>query len=93
MKVKLLRKVRKRYKITRIDENSSNVGGVYKSIENDLGLPFFVLEDNRYIGIYTKFFKTFEEARLKLSDWILHDYKEKFRHKDEKSTVVWWSSK
>lgn len=91
MKVKLLKKIRKRYKITKVEVNASNAGNVYKAVEKEFGLPFYVLEDSfDDWGLYTKFFKSFEEAREKLSKWIVNDYGEKFRHKDQKSSKVWW---
>lgn len=94
MKTRLLKKVRKRYYITRVDELASNVGEVYRRIYDQYGLPFYVLSDSEdSFGIYTRFFKTYDNAREKLCEWIISDYGEKFRHKDEKSTKVWWSNK
>ena len=94
MKVKLLKKIRKRYIITKVEENASNAGDVYKAVEKEFGLPFYVLEDSYDDwGLYTKFFKSFEEARDKLVKWIINDYKEDFRHKDQKSSKAWWVSK
>lgn len=94
MKVKLLKKVRKRYSIARIDELASNAGNVYKGMGKSLGLPFFVLEDqNDSFGYQTEFFKTFEEARDKIIEWVISDYGEKFRHKDEVSEKVWYVGK
>lgn len=94
MKVKLLRKIRKRYKITKIDENASNVSDSYKAVEAEFGLPFYVLQDTHdKWEFYTICFKTFDEARDKLSKWIVSDYGEDFRHKEQKSSVVWWVKK
>ena len=92
MKTKLLKKIRKRYSITRIDELASNAGNVYVGAKHYHGLPFYVLEDAKDDwDIDRKFFKTFEEAREMLCEWIIFDYGEKFRHKPEKSTKVWWN--
>jgi len=94
MKTRLLKKVRKRYTITKIDELASNAGNVYEAVKEEYGVPFYVLDDAQDgFGIHTKFFKTFDEAREKLCKCIASDYREKFRHKDEKSSKVWWAGK
>ena len=91
MKHKLLKKVRKRYSITRIDKLASNAGNVYTYCADTLGLPFYVLEDAvDWTGIHTKFYETFDDAREHLCRWIVADYGEKFRHKPGKQVKVWW---
>ena len=92
MKVKLLKKVRKRYSITRVDKLASNSGDVYSKIAETKGLPFFVLIDNEDSFCWrTRYYKTFDEAKANLWLWILHAYGEKFRHKDGKEIKVWYT--
>lgn len=87
MKVKLLKKIRKRYTIIRIDELASNAGELYVYRSQQFGLPFFVLSDDEdYFGFYA----TYAEARESLCKWIIQDYTEKFRHKNGKETKVWY---
>ena len=94
MKVKLLKKVRKRYTITRVDKNGRQASDLYQAVEDQLGLPFFVMEDTHdYFGYHAKFVKTFEEARIKLVERIVLDYKYKFKNKNQVSSKVWWTNK
>ena len=91
MKVKLLKKVRKRYSITRVDELASNAGECYCHIAKSYGLPFFVLNDNEdCFGWRDGYYKTLDEAITRLSKVIQKDYGEKFRHSDGKQTKVWY---
>ena len=41
MKVKLLKKVRKRYTITRVDKNGRQASDLYQAVEDQLGLPLY----------------------------------------------------
>jgi hypothetical protein len=92
MKVKLLKKIRKRYSITRIDTLASNEGEIYSWYAINWGLPFFVLDDNEdCFGVRTKFYKTYDSTRAKLCKWIIADYTDKFRYIDGKQTKVWYS--
>lgn len=91
MKVRLLKKVRKRYVIIRVDELASNEIEMYRDAKNGFGLPFYVLSDNDdVLGYHTLCFPTYEAARDRLHMWINIDYREKFRHKDTKKTLVWY---
>jgi hypothetical protein len=89
MKAKLLKKVRKRYSIVRIDELSSNPTEMELWAVKHRGLPFYRLTD--YNDCAIKYFKTEEESITVLKLWIIADYGEKFRHKDTKQTKVWYS--
>lgn len=94
MKTRLLKKIRKRYTITIIEELASNECDFYKSAKKEYGLPFFVLEDNKDpLGMFTEHFKTFEEAKERLYRCIIANYNEKFRHKDGHYSKVWWINK
>ena len=68
MKVKLLKKVRKRYEIIKVSELGSD-------------LPDYMKDYFLYV----------ELALTQLSEWILEDYSEQFRHKDGKVEKVWWT--
>ena len=93
MKTRLLKKIRKRYSITRVDWPDSN-NNVFKAAASLYGLPFFILEDKRSeFSIHDMFYKTFEEAYAQLCKTVLEDYAEKFRHVEGKSTKVWWNKK
>lgn len=94
MQTKLLKQIRKRYKITRVDKNASDANSFLRFAEDEYGLPFFILEDNYDSwGVRSKLSKTFDEAIESLQSFIIKDYGEKFRHKEGKSTLVWWASK
>jgi hypothetical protein len=94
MKTKLLKKIRKRYTIIKIDELASNACNFYKDAKNEYGFPFFVLRDNKNNWeLLSQCSKDFKEARENLCKWIISDYSEKFRHKDEVSSKVWWVNK
>lgn len=91
MKTRLLKKIRKRYKIIRIDEIASDANPTLTAMKRVYSVPFYKLSDgDDDYGICTEFFKTFEEARERLCEWIICDYEEKFRHRDEKSSKVWY---
>jgi len=94
MKTRLLKRIRKRYAITKVDKLASDACHPHTAAKSVYGLPFYVLEDDEdKYGFFTKYFKTFEEARKKLCQWIIIDYGEKFRHKDEVSSRAWWVNK
>ncbi len=93
MKVKLLKKIRKRFEIHRYDELSSNPSEILLSVVARVGLPFYMVKDNQDAFRYsTKFFGTFEEARTELCQWILKEYGEKFRSKPAKVVKVWYNN-
>jgi len=91
MKVKLLKKVRKRYAITKVDSLASNACSTYKAATEEFGLPFYIFRDKEDdFGLYTRYFGALDDAYDYLKRSILADYREKFRHKDGKETKVWW---
>ena len=91
MKTKLLKKIRKRFTITKVHQLASNACPTYKAAEEEFGLPFFVLTDKEdAFGLFTRFYGTYEESVEKLNVWIISSYGEKFRHKDSKESKVWW---
>lgn len=93
MKTKLLKIVRRRYSITKVLDIGSNPLEVYEYHRDVFGYPFYVLRDSRggYVS-RTKFFRTLEEARSELVDYITYDYKKKPIHKDRKEVKVWYTT-
>jgi hypothetical protein len=107
MKIKLLKKVRERYRIIRVDFIGGEPIDDYLSAKDKFGLPFFVaidtanpslitdgtIEDYRYYN----FHKTFDEARTQIVDWVVTDYtyyRIKTRRKRKpKETNVWYNDK
>ncbi len=47
MKAKLLKKVRKRYSITKVEDLGSHPPEILKDYAEHLGLPFYYLEDEK----------------------------------------------
>jgi hypothetical protein len=99
MKVKLLKKIRKRFEIVRIDELASNAPHILKYFKSDHGLPFFYVMDNDLFDIMDdcedlrwreKGFKNVNDAKDYILKRILYKHSEQFRHKDGKQTKVWW---
>jgi hypothetical protein len=90
MKVKLLKKIRKNYIITRVDELPSNPSDCMDDAKIEFGLPFYMLAmvDDPYS--FPSYHKNFDIAREELWKLIFNKYGEKFRHKDGKSEIVWW---
>jgi len=92
MKVKLLKKIRKRYVITRIDELASNASSTKIDAKNKLGLPLYCLSDRNGTwlkgNIYTN---TIDNAKIVLLEWIRYDYYEKIKHSDGKATKIWYN--
>jgi len=87
MKVKLLKKIRKRFSIIRIDEIASDVDNATKKCEKEMGLPFYQIIDNNHDDMIFKIYrynKYYEDAYNKLHEIILDNYAEKFRHVDQK---------
>lgn len=94
MKTRLLKKIRKRYTITRIDEIASNACSSFRDAKKLLGLPFYVLEDSAdEYGSRTDLFGDIKKAKKKLCMWIDIDYSESFRHREQISHKVWWNNK
>ena len=94
MKVKLLKKVRKKFVINRIDELASDdVNGV-RFAEKELGVPFYQVKfvEEYTLHSTTHYVKTYPEAQTKLLEMILDVYSEEFRHKERKTEKVWYKS-
>lgn len=92
MKTRLLKKVRKRYSIIRIDEIASNASDVHRYLASEYGLPFYeVREPESVLCQNDRGFKTYIEAFDYLKKLILKQYSEQFRHKSGKETKVWWT--
>lgn len=87
MKVKLLRKVRKRYKIVRYDELPSNPVYLLKSYKIHYGLPFYILYD-KYEFAYGS--KTFNGCYKRLKLLIDLRYRNKVKKIKGKFKKVWW---
>jgi hypothetical protein len=93
MKAKLLKKVRKRFSIIRIDELGSSPCSFYVKCNRMFGLPFFYIQDenqNDYLLVFEVGFKTLEAAMIGLNQRIIRIYGESFRHKDEVYSKVWY---
>lgn len=90
MKIKLLKKVRKRFQIYRIDELSSSPTVTELECVSDWGLPFYEILDLKddYRNLYCQ---NNETALSNIRKWIRDDYYEKFKHKPEKKVNVWWT--
>lgn len=91
MKTRLLKKIRKRYSITRVDSLSSKPISWEKAYKDELGLPYHKLYDSE--DEYLDIFKTYDACYEILKKWIIKDYGEKFRHKPGKETKVWYNKK
>lgn len=91
MKIKLLKKVRKRFQIFRIDELSSNPTELKLECAKDWGLPFYVLKDTDTLERETIYCANLPRAKAELSTIIHETYKEQFKHKPEKNVKVWWT--
>lgn len=78
MKVKLLKKIRKRYeivKVTSVSPRGNNWSSPYNDWETKLGLPFYVLSDNQDSLGYRVFACSNLCTAIKtLSAWIKKDY-------------------
>lgn len=91
MKVKLLKKIRKRYEIEKVTKVSSSTemwNWWYKDCEKDLGLPFFVLSDNND-SWRASAHRTYEKAYERLRQNIRTDYTHKIKKDETISEVVW----
>lgn len=91
MKIKLLKKVRKRFQIYRIDELSSNPTKTELECVVDWGLPFYELKDTDTLERETIYCANLPVAKGQLSTWVHERYKEQFKHKPEKKVKVWWT--
>ena len=86
MKTKLLKKIRKRYSITRVDYiNPSD--DTYNWIVQKV--PFYVVEDsnNEY---RSRSCQELQLAQEEMQKWIIKDYSSTSKKKETKATKVWW---
>ena len=98
MKVKLLKKIRKRFEIIRIDELSTNpTSAALIACYRNHGLPMFYVKDNEdsmdmwlWTHSYDRYTKTKEEALDLIKQRIHNLYFEQFKHKEGKSEKVWY---
>jgi len=94
MKVKLLKKIRKRFIIEKIESLSSDPNEYDKSAGERFEFPFYKLYDIHQTSSWYSFYsQSFEEAYDYLVETIKDRYKEKFRHKPGKKSVAWWPIK
>ena len=96
MKTKLLKKVRKRFEIIRVDflsERTKYENPYWNVVYNAeiRGLPLYYVHDKDKM-IHNKFAKTEEEIKEILIEIIKEQYSEKFpkRNKD-KMSKIWWN--
>lgn len=102
MKTKLLKKIRKRFSITRIDVLASDADAIKVDAKKKYGLPFFYIEDKfcdndpsrsviyYYLYKHKMTHKTYNEALDTLISMIHNYYYENFKHKNEVNQKVWW---
>jgi hypothetical protein len=94
MKIRLLKKIRKRYSIIRVDKLASDADEFMIHSKNFWGLPFFVLRDNNGDGVFdnrTQAYGDLQDAKNKIVKYVVSDYREKFRHINGKQTKVWYN--
>jgi hypothetical protein len=93
MKVKLLKKVRKRYKITIVTSVSNKSADFfYRRAKSRFGLPFFVFYDNEdRFGIRTSAFGNISDATREVVDRVRQDYTKIVRPEKTKETKVWYT--
>lgn len=89
MKTKLLKKIRKRYNIYKIDKsNNINMNEIYGLILKLYNGHAFVIEDS-YDTYKTEFCRTYKEALVKLQNMIRNEYYKKIKNKSI-IKKVWW---
>ena len=89
MKTKLLKQIRKRYSITRVDYVNPSED-IYRWV--DQKVPFYVVEDsnNEY---RVRSFQELQCAQEELQTWILKDYSSTSKKKETRAIKVWWVKK
>jgi len=92
MKVKLLKEIRKRYSIERIDSIRNNSNSVWKEFCDICGFPFYYFSDS-WNGWHNIPFKTYDEAYEQLLKRIKIDYSSYSTHGEDKSEKLWWIKK
>lgn len=90
MKAKLLKKVRKRFSISRIDDIGSHPIDKYKTAKKEYGCPFYLIEDKEDFRQCLNIRKTEEEAKKLLLEIILKTYSKDFKYRKTKSTKIWY---
>lgn len=91
MKVKLLKKVRKRYLIERIDNIGTRPSFSLQYWKEELGCPFFIVTDtHEMMGFRTQAFKNKDASLNRVVQLVRLDYKEKFKNKNLNKTKVWY---
>jgi hypothetical protein len=86
MKTKLLRKIRKRYSIIRVDDLGSDASDERMWTRYKYGMPFYEI---RYRNSLIARCSTFNGARDILLEWVIKKYTLKLRAKPEVSKKVW----
>jgi hypothetical protein len=97
LKIKLLKKVRKRYSIVRVDEIGSKPTNWYLYNKTNFGIPFYVVKDRKSEtgNMYQRYHSrdtasgNIKTAMQIIINYVIQDYTEKFRHKDKKETKIW----
>lgn len=91
MKTKLLKKVRRRYSITRIDSLATNASCVLTANSAKFGFPFYVVNDHNHLCLMRSMcHKTYNQCIESLLDMIVHDYSDIVGRTKADSTKVWW---
>jgi len=93
MKTKLLKEVRKRFSIVRYDSLATNANTVEISAFRRYGFPFFVVEIDKEDGwpfCRFLFYGSYSESYESMQKEIHSCYFERFKHKDAKTTKLWW---
>jgi hypothetical protein len=92
MKVKLLKKVRKRFQIVKIIRHQYRPTEYEIAIEKKLDLPYYSIRDLEGFWDVKYEVKTFEEAHDKLIQIIIREYEDKYRKKDlHLEKKVWYN--
>ena len=87
MKIKLLKKVRKRFSIYKIDRIGGNSIPYLKSFVEDYGLPIYRL---KYKKAFINYYKNYDKAIEEIIKMVRSFYPE-LGSKKEMSTKVWWN--
>jgi len=96
MKVKLLKKVRKRFIINRIDSLSNSSMRIEDRVDVDFakrnGFPFYeVIDKEDGYGFRYRVFKSEKEAKGRLMEMIHSNYARDHEKKDKK-TKIWYTN-
>lgn len=94
MKTKLLKKVRKRYEISKVTKVSSSTemwNRFLKDCEKDFGLPFYVVSDNED-SWRTRVYKDYDTAYTTLKKFIRSDYEYVIKKDQTKQEKLWYKN-